>query len=155
MLHCGACCRAYHQHCVAPKPSERQRVFYCDACTKRGWHVQPPLFEDEKSSHLHTKPADEPAPKIATKAEEARPNLEARSSIRLDKDRIKFDDADSSSSRSASSKLPDEDTSNSGPGDVIRSLQSLRERVTILERENEAIRLSSRSKNPRKREFNS
>ncbi|KAL7942063.1 hypothetical protein V8C42DRAFT_333481 [Trichoderma barbatum] len=156
MLDCGACCRSYHQNCAVPKVPERKRDFFCDACTKRGWHIQPPLFEDEKSSHLHTKPANEPVYKSTAEADEPKPNLEARRSIRLKKDMTSSDDAERSSSQPASSnRLSEEDTSSGGQGDVIHSLQSLRERVTLLERENEALRLSSRTKNPRKREFNS
>lgn len=57
-------------------------------------------------------------------------------------------DSDHPSPASEHGKLPI-----SGHGDVMRSLQSLRERVTMLEKENEALRLSSRPKNPKKREF--
>ncbi|UKZ78303.1 hypothetical protein TrVFT333_006039 [Trichoderma virens FT-333] len=155
MLHCDTCCRSYHQNCVVPKVPERQKEFYCDACTKRGWNVQPPSFEDKKPSNIYHKPAHELVQKYTAESEEPKPNLEARRSIRLKKDMTKSDDTESSSSQLASGKLSEEETSTSGQGDVIHSLQSLRERVIILEKENEALRLSSRMKNPRKREYNS
>lgn len=155
MLGCDTCCRSYHQACVVPKVPERQKQFYCDACTKRGWHIQPPSFEDNKSSHLHTKPANEPVQKATAEPEEARLNLEARRSIRLKKDMVKSDEIKNPPSQQTPSKLSEGDMSILGQGDVIHSLQSLRERVTILEKENEALRLSSRTKNPRKREHNS
>ncbi|QYS99602.1 PHD-type domain-containing protein [Trichoderma simmonsii] len=155
MLNCPTCCRSYHQNCVVPKVSERQKTFYCDACTKRGWHIQPPSFEDNKSNHLHTKPASEPDQRPAAKPEELKPSLEARRSNRLKKDIAKSEDTGSSSTRVTSRRSSEEDASAGGQGDVMHSLQSLRERVITLEKENEALRLSSRTKNPRKREHTS
>ncbi|KAL6861960.1 hypothetical protein J3F83DRAFT_746291 [Trichoderma novae-zelandiae] len=154
MLHCDTCCRSYHQHCVFPKVAEPQKAFNCDACTRRGWHIQPPSYEDEKSNRLATKPADEPAPKPTAEAEEATPNPEASRSIRLKEEAAKSDNTEDSSSQSASSKVSEEPNSNA-QGDVIRSVQSLRERVAMLERENEAMQLSSRAQTSRKRGLNS
>lgn len=155
MLDCDTCCRSYHQNCVVPTVPERQKKFYCDACTKRGWHIQPPSFEDNKSNHLFTKPADEPVQRPVVELEEPKPNLEARRSNRLKKDVAKPDDTESSSTRVTSRRSSEEDASAGGQGDVMHSLQSLRERVIILEKENEALRLNSRTKNPRKREHTS
>ncbi|KAL7784540.1 hypothetical protein V8C37DRAFT_395782 [Trichoderma ceciliae] len=152
MLDCGACCRSYHQICVA-EPPERQRAFYCEACTKRGWHIQPPLFEDEKSGHSHLQPANEPVQNETANLEEANPGLETPNNIILKNENTKPDSLDESPSQLASSKSSSEEHTNSGQGDVIRSLKSLRERITILEKENETMRLSSRYKNPRKREY--
>ncbi|PTB62140.1 hypothetical protein BBK36DRAFT_1129769 [Trichoderma citrinoviride] len=153
MLHCDTCCRSYHQHCVVPEMPESQKTFYCGACTRRNWHIQPPLFNDEKSNHLLKQPADQPAPEPAAKPEEATSNMEASKSTRLMKDAVKSDDSEDSSSQPASSKVSEEPSHNV-QGDVLRSLQSLRERVTMLEKENEAIRQISQTNNSRKRELN-
>ncbi|KAL7930200.1 hypothetical protein V8C35DRAFT_313791 [Trichoderma chlorosporum] len=149
MLGCDTCCRSYHQNCTVPKIPERQKQFYCDACTKRGWDVQPPLFENNKPSHLSTKPPNEPVQKTTTNLEEA------RRSIRLRKDVTESGDTAKTSAEQTLGKSSEEETTASGQSDVIHSLQSLRERVTLLEKENEALRLSSRPKNPRKRQHNS
>lgn len=147
LLDCGACCRSYHQTCV-PKLSERQREFYCDACVKRGWHTHPPLFEDEKLSQFHPTAINEPVQRTTVKFEEVRPIRDTSNRASSEKTNDKSDALDHPSPAPEHGKLP-----NSGHGDVMRSLQSLRERVTMLEKENEAMRLSSRPKNPRKREF--
>ncbi|UKZ96255.1 uncharacterized protein TrAFT101_011056 [Trichoderma asperellum] len=147
LLDCGACCRSYHQTCL-PKQSEQRKEFYCDACVRRGWHTQPPLFEDEKSNQSHPKATTEPVQRTTIKFEEVKPILEISNSTSSEKTHGKSDVLDNSSPTSEPSRM-----SNSGHGDVMRSLQSLRERVTILEKENEALRLNSRPKNPKKREF--
>ncbi|KAL6886048.1 hypothetical protein GGI43DRAFT_426384 [Trichoderma evansii] len=147
LLDCDTCCRSYHQACV-PKESERQKEFYCDACVKRGWHTHPPLFEDEKSNQSQLKAVNEPIQRTTVKFEEVKPVRETSSSAGSEKTKDKSDDLNHSAPASEPSKL-----SNSGHGDVMRSLQSLRERVSMLEKENEALRLSSRPKNPKKREF--
>jgi hypothetical protein len=81
------------------------------------------------------------------KTEEIKPVRETSSTVESEKTNAK-PDSDHPSPASEHSKLL-----NIGHGDVMRSLQSLRERVTMLEKENEALRLSSRPKNPKKREF--
>ncbi|KAL7918265.1 hypothetical protein ACQKWADRAFT_323943 [Trichoderma austrokoningii] len=146
LLDCGTCCRSYHQTCV-PKLSEQRKELYCDVCVKRGWHTHPPLFEDEKSYQAHPKPMDEPVPKTTVEFEEVQPVLETFSSVGSEKASDKSD-SNHSSPASEHGKLPI-----GGHGDVMRSLQSLRERVTMLEKESEAMRLGSRPKNPKKREF--
>jgi hypothetical protein len=111
------------------------------------------LFEDERSSHSRSQAANEPVQNTTTKFEEAKQIRETSNSTSSEKEDNKSDTSDHSSSKLEASRLSKEDTNSSGHGDVIRSLQSLRERVTMLEKENEAIRLNSRSKNSRKREF--
>ncbi|PNP40531.1 hypothetical protein TGAMA5MH_07528 [Trichoderma gamsii] len=83
----------------------------------------------------------------SVKFEQVRPVRETSNSAGSEKTSDKSD-LDQPSPASEHGKLP-----SSGHGDVMRSLQSLRERVTMLEKENEAMRLSSRPKNPKKREF--
>ncbi|EHK47171.1 hypothetical protein TRIATDRAFT_81475 [Trichoderma atroviride IMI 206040] len=146
LLDCGACCRSYHQTCV-PELSERKTELYCDACVKRGWHNHPPLFEDEKLNQTRPKVMNEPVQRTTVKFEEFRPVRGTSKSAGSEKTSDKSD-SDRPSPASEHGKPP-----SSGHGDVMRSLQSLRERVTMLEKENEAMRLSSRPNNPKKRGF--
>lgn len=122
--------------------------FYCDACVKRGWHTHPPLFEDEKPNQSHPKAVNQPIQGTTVKFEELNPIRETSSSAGSEK----TNDESDGSKHSPPAAEPSNFFS-SGHGDVMRSLQNLRERVTILEKENEALQLSSRSKNPKKREF--
>lgn len=154
MLDCDACCRSYHQDCVVPKQAEREKAFYCEACIERGWHIQPPAFEDENLGSSRLQPTVEPVQKSTTKGEDAKPKLETPKSVTSTKENTVLNRKDDSSSQSAARELSEDDTSVDGQGDVIRSLQSLRERVTILEKENEAIQPNSQPKNPKKREHN-
>lgn len=106
------------------------------------------MFEDEKSNQSHPKAIIEPVQRTTVKFEGVEPIIEISNCTSSEKTNGKPDVLDHSSPTSEPSKL-----ATSGHGDVMRSLQSLRERVTILEKENEALRLSSRPKNPKKREF--
>lgn len=146
LLDCEACCRSYHQTCV-PELSEKKEGFYCDACVIRGWHAHSPLFADEKLNQIHPKAANEPVQRTTVRYEEARPKRETPNSAGSEKT-SDSSDSDHPSPASEHGKLP-----TSGHGDVMRSLQSLRERVIMLEKENETLRLGSRPKNPKKREF--
>ncbi|KAM0457171.1 hypothetical protein ACHAPV_006810 [Trichoderma viride] len=89
----------------------------------------------------------EPVQKTTVKFEEFRPVRGTSKSAGSEKTSDKSD----SNHPSPASELGKPPIS--GHGDVMRSLQSLRERVTMLEKENEAMRLNSRPKNPKKREF--
>lgn len=89
----------------------------------------------------------DPVQKTTVKLEEVKPVRDTSNSAGYEKTSDKSD-SNHSSPTSEHGKLPA-----SGHGDVMRSLQSLRERVTMLEKESEAMRLSSRPKNPKKREF--
>jgi hypothetical protein len=102
---------------------------------------------DEKMNQILPKAVNEPVQRTSVKIEEARPVRETSKSASSEKKSDKSD-SDHPSPASEHGKLPI-----IVPGDVMRSLQSLRERVTMLEKENEALRLSSRPKNPKKREF--
>ncbi|KAL7809034.1 hypothetical protein V8C26DRAFT_412251 [Trichoderma gracile] len=154
MLDCNTCCRSYHQDCVAPTVPELHKHFYCDACTRRGWHIQPPLFDEKKSDLLVKKLDDQPAPTPTAKPEAATTRPENSVSTRLTKDTNKPDNTEDTYFESVSSSVSEE-TSHGAQGDVVRSVQSLREKVTMLEREHDAIRLSSQAKNSRKRGLNS
>ncbi|KAH0490064.1 hypothetical protein TgHK011_001549 [Trichoderma gracile] len=122
--------------------------------TMRGWHIQPPLFDEKKSDLFVKKPDDQPAPTPTAKPEEATTRPENPISTRLTKDTNKPDNTEDTYSESVSSRVSEE-TSHGAQGDVVRSVQSLREKVTMLEREHDAIRLSSQAKNSRKRGLNS
>ncbi|KAH0490065.1 hypothetical protein TgHK011_001549 [Trichoderma gracile] len=141
-------------YCVASTVPEPQKHFSCDACTRRGWHIQPPLFDEKKSDLFVKKPDDQPAPTPTAKPEEATTRPENPISTRLTKDTNKPDNTEDTYSESVSSRVSEE-TSHGAQGDVVRSVQSLREKVTMLEREHDAIRLSSQAKNSRKRGLNS
>lgn len=98
-------------------------------------------------NQVQPKAMNEPAQITTVRIEEVRPVWETSKSASSEKKSDKSD-SDHPSPLSEQGKLP-----SIGHGDVMRSLQSLRERVTMLEKENEALRRSSRPKNPKKREF--